>query len=342
MVLDERLRAVEHLAGVGFWEWRIPEDVTMWSDSLFRIFGFEPGKFGPSYQAWLDLIHDEDREEVERLVNVAFAEGSSYAFDHRIVWPDGEVRLLHCRGQVYSNDDGAPVRIAGISEDVTRRRAVEANERRFVADAAHELRTPVAGIEAAGQVIGRAQTDEHRKAGLAALERQVRRLSQLTTSLLNFESVHPSGQVGLVLTRAQLKASVERSVSATPVGEGRSATVEVDPGIHVRVDTDHLDRVLVILLDNARRYGGPNVLVRARSVDSVHVAVDVIDDGPGVAQEVRADLFEAFSRGRHAEQEGSGLGLAIARRLVEGLGGRLTHQAVDAGGAQFTLTLEVG
>lgn len=110
--LVRRLDAVEHLAGVGFWEWRIQQNVTDWTDSLFRIFGYEPGEIGPSYETWLSLVHPDDREMTNELVQQAFAATTGYDFDHRIIWPTGEVRVLHCRGHITTDDAGEPTRSA--------------------------------------------------------------------------------------------------------------------------------------------------------------------------------------------------------------------------------------
>lgn len=339
-ILRERLSALQHLAGVGFWEWRIPEDHTVWTDSMYRLFGFEPGNFGPSYQAWLDLVHEDDREHVHELVQKAFESQSGYAFDHRIIRPNGEIRILHCRGQVFM-EDGEAVRIAGISEDVTSKRSGEEELRRFIADAAHELRTPVAAIEAAAQLITRARIPAHTEHGMTVLRRQVDRLNNLTTSLLDLEAVRPEGRVGLVMESIELAPVLSSAVAAATFGDGEEVVVQVDPvGMRVRGTREHLDRIAVILLENARRYGGDHVRVTARRLDETHVVVEVADDGPGVPVELHQTLFMPFSRGRQADGAGAGLGLAIFRRLVESLGGDVSHHERDGGGATFRFTLE--
>jgi signal transduction histidine kinase len=112
----------------------------------------------------------------------------------------------------------------------------------------------------------------------------------------------------------------------------------VPPGLVVLADRSHLERVLVNLLVNAWRYGGPTVRVAAEPVGD-RVQVVVTDDGEGVPSEVVAHLFEPFRRGPQRHPEASGLGLAIVERLVRAMGGSIRYEPGDPG-ATFTVTLD--
>lgn len=110
---------------MGSWEWNIPSGELLWSDEIFSLFGLPAGAFGASYSAFLDRVHPEDRAMVEEAVRRAVEEGADYALDHRILWPDGEIRFVHEYGEVERDRAGVPVRMRGIVQDVTRSRAVE-------------------------------------------------------------------------------------------------------------------------------------------------------------------------------------------------------------------------
>jgi len=110
---------------MGCWEWNIPTGELLWSDEIFNLFGLPVDAFGASYSAFLERVHPEDRALVEEAVRRAVEEGADYAIDHRIVRPDGEVRFVHEDGEVERDSTGAPVRMRGIVQDVTRSRAVE-------------------------------------------------------------------------------------------------------------------------------------------------------------------------------------------------------------------------
>jgi signal transduction histidine kinase len=122
--------------------------------------------------------------------------------------------------------------------------------------------------------------------------------------------------------------------------EGTSVEVLVPEDIVALADEESLGRVLINLLTNAYKYGGPHVRIEAGSQDG-HAWIVVADDGPGVPDETIPALFEPFTRGPGAPGTGSGLGLAIARALVESFEGELRYEPGMPSGARFVMTLPV-
>lgn len=120
-----RLKKAEALAQMGSWEWNIRTGDLFWSDEIFRLFNLPIDAFDASYSAFLERVHPDDRSRVEEAVRLAVEEGADYALDHRIVRPDGEIRFVYEHGEVERDPMGAPLRMRGIVQDVTRLRAVE-------------------------------------------------------------------------------------------------------------------------------------------------------------------------------------------------------------------------
>jgi PAS domain S-box-containing protein len=116
-----RVDSAQQLAEMGDYDWHIPSDTNIWSDQLFRIYGYEPGSFHPSYEKFLSLIHPEDRERISAVHQTAYATGEPYQMLERIVRPDGEVRYLSSNGEVILDADGTPVRMRGTCVDITER-----------------------------------------------------------------------------------------------------------------------------------------------------------------------------------------------------------------------------
>lgn len=122
--LQKMLQEAERIARLGCWNWDIKNNVLLWSDGIYRIFGLELQEFGATYEAFLSLIHPEDRTYVKQAVNEALYAGKSYDIEHRIVLPDGTVRIVHEQGEVtYGN--GNPIRMFGTVHDITERRKIE-------------------------------------------------------------------------------------------------------------------------------------------------------------------------------------------------------------------------
>ena len=116
---EARLREAQRLARLGSWEWDIVANVVTWSDELFRIYGLEPQSLSPSYEDFLERVHPDDRADVDARNHKAFADHEPFEDVKRIVRPDGSVFLMRTQGEVICDDDGNPLRMVGICEDVT-------------------------------------------------------------------------------------------------------------------------------------------------------------------------------------------------------------------------------
>jgi PAS domain S-box-containing protein len=113
------LAQAQRVAHVGSFEWEIAANVVTWSDELHRIYGLEPGQFGGTYEAFLERLHPDDREQTISMIFDAVRKGSRIGGEHRIVRTDGSVRVLHTQGDVITDKDGHAVRVAGCCWDVT-------------------------------------------------------------------------------------------------------------------------------------------------------------------------------------------------------------------------------
>lgn len=161
-------------------------------------------------------------------------------------------------------------------------------------------------------------------------------MTSLTNSLLRLQTVRgtePYGRLLATCTLADVVAAAVMSMAHVDL----AITTDVDPDLRVASDADQLEQILVILVENANAHGATAVTISSTLVRD-HVTVVVIDDGPGVSDDLAERLFKPFSRG--SSGGGAGLGLAICRRLVENQGGRIEHRRPPDGGAGFHLTLE--
>ncbi|MEK8032825.1 sensor histidine kinase [Ideonella sp. DXS29W] len=229
-------------------------------------------------------------------------------------------------------------------------------QRRFVADAAHQLRTPVAGIRVLAQSLAQELEaappgGQGQQAGwqplLSQLERSTDRLSRLIGQLLSLarsetalslDSEHQTMDV-VPLLRESAEPLVLQALR-----QGRHIALEApDEPVPARAHPIWLGEVVNNLLDNALRYGGPKVTLRVAPLPEGGALVSVEDDGQGVAADQLAHLFEPFWRGDRADLRndgGTGLGLTIAREVVLRLGGTIeAHTRPEFDGLRFTIRL---
>ncbi|GAA5139324.1 sensor histidine kinase [Pseudonocardia adelaidensis] len=219
-------------------------------------------------------------------------------------------------------------------------RASEARTRRFVADAAHELRTPIAGVQAVAEAaLAPGMPAEERERLHLLLLRESRRAGRLVDDLLVLARL----DAGLELRHEPvdlLELARSEAERAQLVAPGQQVEVRGEP-VRVRGDSSRLAQVLGNLLDNARRHAGPGaVTVTVSAGDPATVLV--ADDGPGVPPADRERIFDRLVRLDEARGEdgGAGLGLAIARGIARAHGGDLRCVDPPSGrGAAFELSL---
>ncbi len=124
---ESELRTMEaqHLARLGSWEWDLSGQKVSCSPELFRIFALAEDEFAGTYQAFLDRIHPDDLERAQSEFQRAFDYGIPFNFQHRIVRPGGELRVVQNRGRAMHNRQDQPVRIIGTAQDITEMVAIE-------------------------------------------------------------------------------------------------------------------------------------------------------------------------------------------------------------------------
>ena len=116
---ENLLKKAQSLAHIGSWEWKIKENTLSWSDEIFTVFGLNADQFGASYDRFVAAVHPDDRDDVVNAVNETVVYDKPYDIDHRILRPDGEVRYVHERGDVYRDESGEAVSMVGTVVDIT-------------------------------------------------------------------------------------------------------------------------------------------------------------------------------------------------------------------------------
>ncbi|MBO9534348.1 MAG: PAS domain-containing protein [Solirubrobacteraceae bacterium] len=116
---SERLALDGPDARVGSWEWNFVAGTVQWSDQLYRIYGFEPRAFEPTYERYLSLVHPEDRAGIEAIHRKALADHQPFADIKRMHRADRVEILVRTDGEIILAADGTPLRMIGVSEDVS-------------------------------------------------------------------------------------------------------------------------------------------------------------------------------------------------------------------------------
>lgn len=218
-----------------------------------------------------------------------------------------------------------------------------ASQRRFIADASHELKTPLTAIKTRlGVASRREQTAERYAEHLAAIERSANGMSSIVSDLLLLARAD-EGRLKIGTRLLPLDSLADEAVAVVEDVHGRKIEAQVEDGLLVRGDESGLSRVLVNLLDNAARHTPPDGRIRldAEGADG-HLLIRVSDTGAGIPPENLPHVFDRFYRvstARDRETGGTGLGLAIVRSIVGAHGGNVSIVSEPGKGTAVTVEL---
>jgi signal transduction histidine kinase len=216
---------------------------------------------------------------------------------------------------------------------------------RFAASAAHELRTPLAGLRLYGEMLAEGSGDPQRGRIYARrIADEAERLARVVANVMGFARLQREG-LSVHASPGDLEPAVRSSIERLrPALESLGVPIELEiegPVTQASFDPDALHQILQNLLDNASKFNreAADRTVRIRlSAPDDRPTLEVVDRGPGVPPELRRKLFRPFT---HAPESGSpaglGIGLAIVRALAEAQGAEVTFHAVEGGGAAFAV-----
>lgn len=358
---EECLHLAASAAGLGLWVWDIVHDEVWSTDTGRALFGIPPS-VPLDFARFLNALAEEDRGPVRQAVARALNGGGDYEGEYRVLLPDGGTHWIAARGRVEFDELGKPLRMRGVSIDVTRRMQAELevqSQRTELAhlsrvtmlgelsgSLAHELNQPLAAIlsnaQAAQRFLKQEGADRHElKEILGDIVEEDKRASEVIRRL---RLLLKKGEVqSLPVDMNEVVADVLKLMRSDLVNQGVMVETKPAAGLpQVRGDKVQLQQVLLNLMVNAcdAMAGMPAAERRLRiltvATETGTVQVSVCDRGRGVPAEILQRIFDPFMT---TKPQGMGLGLAVCRTIISAHGGRLWVANEPDGGAGFHFTL---
>jgi PAS domain S-box-containing protein len=327
------------------------------SPRLEELLGYTPEEWLAHPHPMASFVHPDDLDAVWAEEERSQREADTFRAEYRMRAKDGRWVWILDEAIAVRDDEGRPFVLQGTLSDVTARKRSEdelasALERLQALDRlkntllhtlSHDLKAPLTAILGAASTLerlGDELTADERAALLRTLEARSKGMNALLADLLDLDRLDQ----GIIEPRrfpVDLGDLVARMVEETrDVLGGR--TVEVDAErVSIAVDASKVERMVENLLTNVARHTPPDARVWLRVRPYAEGAMVLVeDDGPGVPDEVKTEIFEAFHRGRAARDvPGSGIGLSLVARFAELHGGRAWVEDRPGGGASFRIYL---
>jgi len=273
---EASLAEAQHIAHLGSWDWDIVNNESHWSDEVYRIFGLKPQEIDATYKAFMNFVHPDDREFVEKSGRAALYENKPYGINHRIVLPNAEVRIVHEQAKVIFDDFGKPIRMVGTMQDITERKRMEEELQHSL----HMLRRAVDGTV---QVI--ASTVEIRDPYTAGHQKRVADLARTIPTKMGLPSEQINGirMAGVIHDLGKLTVPAEILSKPGSISETEFDLIKTHPlvGYKILKDVEFPWPVAEIVLQHHERMNGSgypsglsgeNIIIEARILAVADVA----------------------------------------------------------------------
>jgi len=344
--LKEQLELAVEGANLGLWDWDRTTDAVKFSEQWAQMLGYSLDEIEPHLEEWRQRVHPDDLDTVEGVLNEHIAgETERYDVEHRMQTADGGWKWIRTIGRVAERDEeGEPVRVAGIHLDITEAKVYERtlekqrnNMEVLNQIDRHDVRNQLQFILGYGDLLEdhiQASGDEHLRRVLEA-SREAVEITQ-TAGDLTKVMLSPETNVSSVYLRPVLEEQIENLRESHKriliITEGQLPDVSVLAG-------DMLESVFRNLLNNAIVHNDKElrkVTVSATTHEEV-VRVRIADNGPGIPDQQKDHIFEEGEKG--LDSEGTGIGLYLVQTLVNRSGGAVWVEDNDPEGSVFIVEL---
>jgi len=369
---EERLYRSQSFANIGTWDWNVVTGELYWSERIGPLFGYKSNVPETTYDNFLAAIHPEDRQKVIDAVNNCVEKGDEYNIEHRVVWPDGSVHWVLEKGNVLRSENGAPLHMLGVVQDINqlkntqenlikaRDEAEKANKAKsqFLSSMSHELRTPMNAILGFGQLL-KIESDninESQNENIDEIIKAGRHLLELINEVLDLSKIE-SGRIDLFMEDIALEDVMAESLQIiSPLAQKREIEIEfkqagnevsfdqfLDYQTSIKADRTRLRQILLNLLSNAVKYNRENgkIIIACESRKENKQRISITDTGAGLSKQQQEKLFTAFERmgAEQSEVEGSGIGLLITKKIVDLMEGEIGVNSEEGHGSTFWVEL---
>jgi len=360
---EERMRLAARAADLSFWDWDLQRD-EVWIDEVGKERVGASVAEHSSHARYMSLVHPDNRATVQQALDKAIERNKDFEAEFRMIGKEGGERWIAASGRVERGAGGEPLRLRGVSMDITARKQFEAElhkhrstlghtQRVFAmgqlsAALAHELNQPLGAIlrnAEAGELFLRQDPPDLRE--LREIFVDIQRDDQRAAAVIDrMRTLLRHGELRFeVIALPELIGQVASLLNAEMQARHAALRITVPPTLpEVRGDRVQLQQVFVNLLLNgldaldARPNGVRQIEIGAAQAEGGLVELAVKDTGIGIEPDRLTDLFEPFVT---TKSEGTGIGLAISQTIVEAHGGRIWAENNPNGGACIRFTLPV-
>jgi PAS domain S-box-containing protein len=367
-----RLTLAARAGGVGIWDYDPVNNLLIWDDQMYALYGITKDSFGGAYEAWLKGLHPDDVEMGNKRVQMAISGEKDFEMEFRVVWPDGSVHNIRALAMVMRDHNGKALHLIGTNWDITENKRAEealisakqeadvANKAKseFLANMSHEIRTPMNSILGYSELLGSTLKEKIQKDYLDSIKASGRTLLSLINDILDLSKIE-AGKLKLEYDFIQSSAFFNEfgkifSLKINEKGLKFFTEISESAPAYFYLDGPRLRQIILNLVGNAVKFTDKGqIVLRIRgenmknaknstenAEETIDLVIEVTDTGIGIPYDYQEKIFESFVQVQSkTSMSGTGLGLPITRRLIELMNGSLKLASKPGQGSTFTVTI---
>jgi PAS domain S-box-containing protein len=346
---EQTLKEIERIAKIGHWELDLVNNILIWSDQVYEIFGVSPKQVDSSYDFFLSLVHPDDRDLTAQAYEKALANKEEYSFQHRVLLSNDEVVYVHERGGTEYDADDKPLRTIGTVQDITdfkqlEERNVHENKMQAIgtltAGLVHyfnQMLSVIIGYSELSMIDGKHETEIERA---KLINKTGQRFNKIVRQLMVFIKQVPTKiikidpYIQVKDASTLLRASLPSTVRLENNLERNLGFVEAEDGM--------FNQIIMALGVNARDAigdKGEGKITIDLKQDSKMIILVFNDNGVGIDKPNLKRVFDPFYTTKPYTEEHTGLSLSVVKGLVDKCNGTISITSVENQGTTVTISL---
>ena len=358
-----KLKEAQEIAQLGYWDYDIVNNELFWSDEIYRIFNCDPEDFKCTYGSFLDFIHPEDREKVDKAYSDSIINKKPYEITHRILLKDGKIKYVKEKCNTFYNKDGKPLKSRGIVLDITQlkeqeikiseyaKRLEQANETKdkFFSIISHDLRSPLSGIKS----LSEDYVKNYRNIPILeifniikAINESSSNLIKLLENLLQWSRIN-QGEINYLPMKLNLHDFADEVIvlmKDSIESKNLKCSNNISKEINVVADKSMTQLIFRNIIGNAIKFTDKDGMIKinAKPLSDDFVQIEIEDNGTGIHEDKMDQLFHIdkikSTPGTEGEK-GTGLGLILCKEFIEKHGGKIWIESKVNKGSKFSFSL---
>lgn len=355
------LSEAQRIAHLGSYVWNLKTGAAEFSDEIYRLYGLKVGDTSFTTEQSIEKLHPDDQARVRTTIEECIFNKTPHSSEHRILLPNGIERWIHCQGEFVLDSSGEPIRMLGTIRDITASKKAELNRKSseqelkktvsklkdanklkdlFSDVLSHDLMNPAAAIKITTELLLKVETDPTKVKIINGIHKSTERLIDLCSNASKYAKISSAQQ--LEFSEHDLSSLFKRVLRDLDY-----LFAEKQIKIHADLKNEHLAQCNLMITDvfsnlisNAIKYSpeGSAVGVNIRDEGDAWV-VSICDQGEGIPNEFKDQIFNRFVRVGKSGVKGTGLGLAIAKGIVDLHGGKIWIEDNPGRGSVFCVKL---